>query len=567
MILWKCLTPSRRAIFRVEVKNTKFSDVIGVDEAKEEVQQYVNFLKNPRKYTQLGARLPKGCLLTGRPGTGKTLLAKAVAGEAGVPFFSCSGADFIEVFGGSGPKRVRELFAAARAEGACVVFIDEIDAMGRRSGGGRGMGNASSEENRTINQLLSELDGMQTTDRIVVLGATNFPEALDKALLREGRFDRKVNLPMPDHEARCELFAFYLKQVITGDPQSRTSPPEPPQPPSKKDDGQATTTPAATNPLPEPPPLPLRIEGIRNEDIAKELSERTPGVSPAQIATIVNEAALSAAVKGSQYVARSHFQEAVDDVLVGKKHRQRMSGSSLRRTAFHESGHCLVAWLSPLQKDVIKLSIIPRGPAGGYTQQMEHEVFSPQTNEFLFTSLCVMAGGRVAEQLILGDISTGAMDDLQRATKLAMDKLLLYGMSEAKLAPREETPKEKKDANEGEGSKKEKTNPSLPRPRNMLSFLYDSSKGEGRSWMPFSERHHAEVELEAREMVDRAFSHVEKLLKENKGLLVTLAETLLEKRELDRKEIEKVLGPRPQLETLSVLGGGGGNEAESRIQI
>eukprot|EP00760_Papus_ankaliazontas_P033139 PhM_4_TR6197/c0_g1_i1/m.43369/K03798/ftsH, hflB; cell division protease FtsH len=506
--LMEMFNPLKSRDFRVDVKGTNFKDVIGVDEAKEEVRQYVDFLKDPGKYTKLGGRLPKGCLLTGRPGTGKTLLAKAVAGEANVPFFSCSGADFIEVFGGSGPKRVRELFQAARSANPCVVFIDEIDAIGSR-GGGRGMGGSSSEENRTINQLLSELDGMQGSDNIIVMAATNFPDAIDKALLREGRFDRKVTIPMPDGAARRELFDFYLTRIVTGDknckPQSYTPPPKRA---SESTDGNNTTT---TEVAPITPEV-VDVPGVNNVELAVALSDRTPGVSPAQIATIVNEAALTSAVSGEKYVSLKYLQDAIDDVLIGKKHRQRMSDLALKRTAYHEVGHCIMAWTSPLQKDVIKLSIIPRGRAGGYTQQVQEEALDPHTNVFLFSQLCVLAGGRVAEQLTFGDVSTGAMDDLQRATKVALDKLLLYGMSK------------------GMGH---------------LSFKHDSQKSEGRGWMPFSEDLHAEAEAEARAMVDRAFKHTEEMLMKNNDKLVALAELLLEKKELDRAAIEKVLGPRP----------------------
>jgi len=505
--LMEMFNPLKTRDFKVEVRGTSFKDVIGIDEAKEEVKQYVDFLKEPTKYTRLGGRLPKGCLLTGKPGTGKTLLAKAVAGEANVPFFSCSGADFIEVFGGSGPKRVRELFAAARGAGTCVVFIDEIDAIGSRAGG-KGMGGVSSEENRTINQLLSELDGMQSSDNIIVLAATNFAENIDKALTREGRFDRKVTIPMPDQAARRDLFNFYLQKVMTGDPESKVLVPKVPNEADKTD-----KTKEAENKQPETIPTVI-VEGIKNFELSATLAERTPGVSPAQIATIVNEAALTAAVAGQRYVPLTYLQDAIDDVLIGKKHRQRMSDLALRRTAYHEAGHCIAAWLSPLQKDVIKLSVIPRGRAGGYTQQVQEEALDPQTNKFLFSTLCVLSAGRVAEQIAFGDVSIGAMDDLQRATKIAVDKLILYGMAEG-----------------GAG---------------QLSFKHDSSRSDGRGWMPFSEKLHADVEQEAKKMVDRAFLFTETLLTEKKDKLVALSEMLLKERELDRAAIEAVLGPRPR---------------------
>lgn len=499
--LMEMMTPMKPKNFRVDVKNTKFNDVIGIPEAKEDLKQYVDFLKEPQKFTRLGARLPKGCLLTGQPGTGKTLLARAVAGEADTPFFSCSGADFIEIFGGSGPKRVRELFAEARAAAPCVVFIDEIDAIGSRNGG-RTMGGGNSEENRTINQLLAELDGLTSKEAIVVVAATNYPEAIDKALLREGRFDRKVNIPMPDKSARVELFEFYLNRIITGDANCK------PKIVKMKKAVKEGEKPPAEEPVVEI--IPKVIPGVSNKTYAEALAERTPGVSPAQIATIVNEAALTAAVKDAEVVGLKELQESIDDVLIGKKHRQRMSDASLRRTSYHECGHAIMAWLSPLQKDVVKVSIIPRGRAGGYTQQVQDEAIEPHTDQFLFSQLCVLLGGRVAERIVLGDISTGALDDLQRATKIAMDKLLAYGMSKQ---------------------------------IGQLAFK-GNDKNDGRAWMNYSENLHAKVEAEARELVNKAYIHTEKVLRANSKQLYELGDLLLEKKEIMRDDIVKVLGPK-----------------------
>jgi AFG3 family protein len=511
--MMEMMNPMKAKQFRVEVKGTTFNEVIGIPEAKEDLKQYVDFLKDPSKFTRLGARLPKGCLLTGQPGTGKTLLARAVAGEADKPFFSCSGADFIEVFGGSGPKRVRELFAEARAAAPCVVFIDEIDAIGSRNSG-RSMGGGSSEENRTINQLLAELDGLSSKETIVVIAATNYPDAIDKALLREGRFDRKVTIPMPDKAARSDLFEFYLNRVITGDANCKPKIMKMKERVKEGEDAKkveearakADADAAAT-------PVPIKIiPGVSNKESAAKLADRTPGVSPAQISTIVNEAALACAVNNSEVVGLKELQDAIDDVLIGKKHRQRMSSNSLRRTAYHECGHALMAWINPLQKDVIKISIIPRGRAGGYTQQTQDEALDPHTDQFLFSQLCVLLGGRVAERVVLGDISTGALDDLQRATKIAMDTLLSYGMSKE---------------------------------IGQLAFK-QNDKNDGRAWMNYSEQLHAKVEDEARALVRKAYVHTEVTLLAKKEKLAELSELLLEKKELMQEDITKVLGPRPK---------------------
>ena len=380
------------------------------------------------------------------------------------------------------------------------------------------MGGGSSEENRTINQLLAELDGLSTDNAIVVIAATNFPDNIDKALLREGRFDRKVNIPMPDSKARNELFNFYLKQIVTGDPECRPRivkfKPRG-EGDEKKDDSakaeekdgdkdKGTTTEFATE-------APIVVPGVSNIEYAKALADRTPGVSPAQIATIVNEGALASAVNEDKAVSLKSLQDAIDDVLIGKKHRQRMGEKSLRRTAYHECGHAYMAWFSPYQQDVIKVTVIPRGRAGGYTQQVQSEALDPQTNKFLFSQLCMLLGGRVAERVIMGDISTGAVDDLQRATKVAMDKLLSYGMS-----------------------------------KEIGHLAYKpQDKTDGRGWMNFSEDLHARVENEARELVNAAYQHTHQTLSQNKDKLHELAKLLLEKKEIDKEDILKILGPRP----------------------
>eukprot|EP00658_Telonema_sp_P-2_P007243 TRINITY_DN12700_c0_g1_i2.p1 TRINITY_DN12700_c0_g1~~TRINITY_DN12700_c0_g1_i2.p1 ORF type:complete len:376 (-),score=150.40 TRINITY_DN12700_c0_g1_i2:380-1507(-) len=371
------------------------------------------------------------------------------------------------------------------------------------------MGGGSSEENRTINQLLAELDGLSSKEAIVVIAATNYAEAIDKALLREGRFDRKVNIPMPDKQAREELFSFYLDQVMTGDKACKPKIMKMKQRVKEGDEPKSAEKIAEE----EKPDLiePIFVEGVSNKVYATALADRTPGVSPAQIATIVNEGALAAAIHDEKVVTLPYLQEGIDDVLIGKKHRQRMSDSSLRRTAYHEVGHAIMSWTSPLQKDVIKISIVPRGRAGGYTQQAQDEAQEPQTDDFLFSQLCVLLGGRVAERLIMGDISTGALDDLQRATKISVDKILTYGMGEKS---------------------------------GQLAFR-QNEKNDGRAWMNYSEKLHGRVEGEAKALVDKAYEHTMKTLTENKDLLVKLSELLLEKKEVNRADVESVLGKRP----------------------
>lgn len=491
--MMEMMMPIKKRQFRVEVRGTKFENVIGIPEAVQEVRQYVDFLNNPNKFTRLGARLPKGCLLTGEPGTGKTLLAKAVAGEADVPFFSCSGADFIEIMGGSGPKRVRELFEEARAASPCIVFVDEIDAIGSRGGGNKG-GSVSSEENRTINQLLAELDGLATSgDAIVVIGATNFQDNIDKALLREGRFDRKVNIEMPDKAARMDLFSYYLSKVCTGDPNGRL----------KDEDGTD---------------LPVD-KSVDNKTMAAELSDLTPGLSPASIATIVNEAALQCGISGKALVDRSSLYEAIDNTQLGKKHRNRASDSAIRRTAIHEAGHALGAWMLPQQRNVVKISVTPRGNAGGYTQRAGPEFHEYQTNATLFSDMVVLLGGRAAEEVVLGNVSAGAMDDLQRCTDITMKQLLAFGMS----------------GNTG-----------------LLAFNPDSNNS-GRSFVKYSEGTQMNVEEEAIKIVNEAYQMMLDIVRNHREKLDALVSELTEKKELMHGDVLRIFGARPSSPTTSEL--------------
>ncbi|KAG5481033.1 hypothetical protein LSCM1_06709 [Leishmania martiniquensis] len=483
------MMPIKKRQFRVDVRGTKFSDVVGIPEAKAEVRQYVDFLREPNKFTRLGARLPKGCLLTGEPGTGKTLLAKAVAGEANVPFFSCNGADFIELMGGSGPKRVRELFEEARAAAPAIIFIDEIDAIGSRAG--KQGGSVSSEENRTINQLLAELDGLSSSaDPIVVLAATNFQDNIDKALLREGRFDRKIAIEMPDLSARRELFQHYLNRVCTGDPNGRT----------KDEDGKE-----------------LALDtGVSNKALADQLADLTPGLSPATVATVVNEAALQSGIAGKPLVQLPDLLEALDNTLMGRKHRNRQSDQSARRTALHEAGHALTAWMLPIVQKVLKISITPRGHAMGYTQRAGTEFHEYQTNATLFADMVVMLGGRAAEEVMLGDVSAGAMDDLQRATDVALKQMLAFGMS----------------------------------PHTGLLSYHPDYIQAGRDFTTFSNEAQYRAELEAQKLLAAAHSTAVDIIRRHKDKIEVMVKALLEKKELSTRDIEQLWGPRPSTPTV-----------------
>ncbi|KPA78537.1 putative mitochondrial ATP-dependent zinc metallopeptidase [Leptomonas pyrrhocoris] len=490
--LMEQMMPIKKRQFRVDVKGTKFADVVGIPEAKAEVRQYVDFLTDPNKFTRLGARLPKGCLLTGEPGTGKTLLAKAVAGEADVAFFSCNGADFIELMGGSGPKRVRELFQEARAAAPSIIFIDEIDAIGSRAG--KQGGSVSSEENRTINQLLAELDGLSSSaDPIVVLAATNFQDNIDKALLREGRFDRKISIEMPDLAARRELFEHYLNRVCTGDPTGRT----------KDEEGND---------------LPLE-NGVSNKALADQLAHLTPGLSPATVATVVNEAALQSGIAGKPLVQLPSLLEALDNTLMGRKHRNRQSEHSARRTALHEAGHALTAWMLPPVQTVLKISIIPRGHAMGYTQRAGTEFHEYQTNATLFADMVVMLGGRAAEEVLLGNPSAGAMDDLQRATDMALKQMLAFGMSTH---------------------------------TGLLSYHPEYTQA-GRDFTIFSNDAQHRAEMEAQRLVAAAHQAAVKIITDNKDKMLRMEEALMEKKELTTKEVETLWGPRPTEPSVEAL--------------
>ena len=360
---------------------TKFSDVAGLDEEKQEMVELVQFLKEPKKFIEMGAKIPKGVLLYGKPGTGKTLIAKAIAGEAGVPFISMSGSEFIEMFAGLGASRVRKLFEKARKMAPCIVFIDEIDAIGSRRTNGSG---AESENNQTLNQLLVEMDGFKTEETIIILAATNRPEMLDKALLRPGRFDRQITIPAPDKKGRAEILRIHSK--------------------GKK-----------------------LAEDIDLESIAED----TAGFTGAELANILNEAAIIATKSEHNKIEKDDIEEAVKKVTVGLEKKERViSDKDKKLTAYHEAGHAIVSWYLPTQKKVKEISIIPRGMAGGYTMYKTDEDKSYISKTEMEEKLIALLGGRAAEKIALDDISTGASNDIEVATQIAKDMIVKYGMND-----------------------------------------------------------------------------------------------------------------------------------------
>lgn len=372
---------SRAKLIKQGESKVTFKDVAGVEEAKEELQEVVEFLKNPQKFTKLGARIPKGILLVGPPGTGKTLLAKAIAGEAGVPFFSISGSDFVEMFVGVGAARVRDLFQQAKTHAPCIIFIDEIDAVGRMRGAGLGGGH--DEREQTLNQLLVEMDGFDTAEGIVVIAATNRPDILDAALLRPGRFDRQVVVPPPDVYGREAILRLYANKVKLS------------------------------------PKVDL-----------KAIAKSTPGFTGANLENLMNEAALVAAKKGKEFVEMEDLEEAKDKILMGKERKGMALNEEERKIiAYHEAGHALVAFYLPDPDPVHKISIIPRGQALGVTQQLPLDDRHIYTEDYLLKKITVLLGGRVSEEVVFQKLSTGARDDLKKATTIAKKMICEFGMS------------------------------------------------------------------------------------------------------------------------------------------
>lgn len=447
-----------------ERKKVMFSDVAGINEAKEDVQETVEFLKDPRKFQKLGGRIPKGILIVGPPGTGKTLLAKAIAGEAGVPFFSISGSDFVEMFVGVGASRVRGLFEDAKRHAPCIIFIDEIDAVGRSRGAGLGGGN--DEREQTLNQLLVEMDGFDTTEGVILVAATNRPDVLDPALLRPGRFDRQIVVNQPDLRGRSEILKVHTKKV----------------------------------------PLAANVE-------LEKIARGTPGFSGADLENLVNEAALWAARQNKSEVGPVDFEMAKDKILMGAERKSMvLTDEEKRVTAYHEAGHALMAKLLPGTDPVHKVSIIPRGRALGVTMQLPTDDRHNYSKEFLYNTLAILMGGRVAEELVFKHVTTGAGNDLERATDLARKMVCEWGMSE-KLGP--------------------------------LTFgQKEGSMFLGRSFSTkrdFSEDMALEIDLEIKRLITENYERAKRVLTEQMVSLKALAEALLEKESLNALEVDRII--------------------------
>jgi AFG3 family protein len=455
---------SKATLFDKEAQVTvTFNDVAGLEEAKQEVMEIVDFLKNPKKYTNLGGKIPKGALLVGSPGTGKTLLAKAVAGEAHVPFFSLSGSDFVEMFVGVGASRVRDLFRQAKDKAPCIIFIDEIDAIGRARGKNNIVGGNDEREN-TLNQLLVEMDGFGTDSGIIILAATNRPDVLDSALLRPGRFDRQVSIDKPDLIGREQIFKVHLKPIKLSD-------------------------------------------GVD----AKKLSAQTPGFAGAEIANVCNEAALIAARKNKEAVDMQDFQDAIDRVIGGlEKKNTLISPEEKRVVAYHEAGHAIAGWFLEHTDPLVKVSIVPRGVAAlGYAQYLPNERFLVAKEE-LMDDMILSMGGRVAEDIVFGKITTGALSDLERITRLAYGMVKIYGM------------------NDKVGN---------------LSF-YDP-QGEHQFNKPYSDTTAELIDSEVRNLVEDVYAKTKDLLIKHRDGLENVAAKLLEKEVLFQADLEEILGKRP----------------------
>ena len=467
------ISKSKASLFDKESKvKLTFRDVAGLEEAKEEVIEIVEFLKNPKKFTKLGGKIPKGALLVGSPGTGKTLLAKAVAGEANVPFYSLSGSDFVEMFVGVGAARVRDLFKKAKEKAPCIVFIDEIDAIGRSRGRGQMPGSNDEREN-TLNSLLVEMDGFSTDSGVIILAATNRPDVLDSALLRPGRFDRQISIDKPDLRGREEIFKVHVRNLKLND-------------------------------------------GVN----VKNLAAQTPGFAGAEIANVCNESALIAARKNKNSIEMEDFQDAIDRVIGGlEKKNKIISPEEKKIVAYHEAGHAVAGWYLEHADPLVKVSIVPRGIAAlGYAQYLPKEQFLYQTDQLL-DEMCMALGGRAAEEIVFGKISTGALSDLERITKMAYSIVSVYGM------------------NKNIGN---------------LSF-FDSKQSDYNFTKPYSESTAEKIDQEVKRIIDNAYLRTKKLLIEKKSDLEKIATKLLEKEILFQNDLEKLIGKRPFKSNLDLI--------------
>ncbi len=469
--------------------NVTFADVAGCDEAKEEVSELVDFLRDPSKFQKLGGRIPKGVLLVGNPGTGKTLLAKAIAGEAKVPFFSISGSDFVEMFVGVGAARVRDMFENAKKNSPCIIFIDELDAVGRQRGAGLGGGN--DEREQTLNQMLVEMDGFEASSGVIVIAATNRPDVLDPALMRPGRFDRQVVVPLPDIRGREQILNVHMRKV----------------------------------------PLAPDVK-------ADIIARGTPGFSGADLANLVNEAALFAARGNKRLVDMEDFEKAKDKIMMGAERRSMvMSEEEKRNTAYHESGHAVVAKLVPKSDPVHKVTIIPRGRALGLTMQLPEEDRYAYDRTYLMSRIAVLFGGRIAEELFMNQMTTGASNDFERATQMARDMVTRYGMSDV-LGP----------------------------------MVYGENDGEvflGRSVTTHknvSEATMQKVDAEIRRIIDEQFGLARKLLDENRDKVEAMTKALLEWETIDAEQIDDIMAgkpPRPPKDPQPKMNGAAGSPPPS----
>ena len=457
----------------VEESRATFKDVAGLTEEKEEVQEVIDFLKNPKKFTSMGARIPKGVLLVGPPGTGKTLLARAVAGEAKVPFYYISGSDFVELFVGIGASRVRDMFKQAKMNAPCLIFIDEIDAVGRQRG--TGLGGGHDEREQTLNQLLTEMDGFGANEGIIIIAATNRPDVLDPALLRPGRFDRQVTVSLPDKNARIEILKVHAKNKVLA-------------------------------------------KNITLEYLAK----RTPGFSGADLENLLNEAALLAVRRSKKEITMAEIDEATDRVLMGPaKVTKKYTDKEKKLVAFHEAGHAVMGLKLDGANEVQKITIIPRGHAGGYTMMTPKEESFNYTKNELLESICGLLGGRVAEEVTFGEITTGAHDDFKKATKIARSMVTEYGMSS--LGPM-----------------------MLEEPDGNTFLGRDYTKNRN-----ISDTVAHEIDEEMRSIINNCYEKTKKIISENKDLLSLIANTLLEEETITKEEIDFLVehGHLPEVET------------------